>query len=313
MQRALVLVLLVVLVAAAAGAAVAGSAEAALPDRYVLPGEAVFPEGVAVRPRSDQFFVTSTQDGTIFRGRLGRARTEVYLPPGGQGRTSAVGVKATRDRLIIAGNGLHRVFVYDLNSRRLVRQFSTGSTGLVNDVAIAPNGDAYVTDSARGLIFRIRARQVERRGPTTRLQPLLRVSPELAPEGYTNGIAVVGRRYLIVSVTTAGLLRVDLRTRRTSRIRLTRGDVPAPDGIALLGRTLYVVNAASRVTQLALSPDLRSARVVRQITSPGFRFPTTVAVAGRRLLVVNSQFNRRGAGLTPELPFTVSSVPRPRG
>ena len=45
-----------------------------------------------------------------------------------------------------------------------------------------------------------------------------------------------------------------------------------------------------------------------QITSPSFTLPTTVAVAGRRLLVVNSQFNRRDS---PELPFTVSSVPRP--
>jgi hypothetical protein len=37
-----------------------------------------------------------------------------------------------------------------------------------------------------------------------------------------------------------------------------------------------------------------------------------VAIAGRRLLVVNSQFDRRSAGLPPLLPFTVSSVPRPR-
>ena len=81
--------------------------------------------------------------------------------------------------------------------------------------------------------------------------------------------------------------------------------------MALRGRTLYVVNAASRVTQLRLSPTAATARVVRQITSPGFRLPTTVAIAGSRLLVVNSQFDRRSAGLPPVLPFTVSSVSRP--
>src|ERR687890_1934873 len=85
------------------------AAQAATPSRYVLPGEQVFPEGVALRPGSNQFFVTSTQDGTIFRGRLDSARAEVFLRPGAQGRTSANGIKATRDRLIVAGSVLNRI------------------------------------------------------------------------------------------------------------------------------------------------------------------------------------------------------------
>src|SRR5918994_3283528 len=90
------------------------AAGAATPGRYVLPGDQVFPEGVALRPGTDQFFVTSTQDGTIFRGRLGRPRTEVFLRPGSQGRTSANGIKATPHRLIIAGSGLNRIDVVPL-------------------------------------------------------------------------------------------------------------------------------------------------------------------------------------------------------
>jgi Cu-Zn family superoxide dismutase len=286
-----------------------GEAGAAAPDRYVLPGATVFPEGVAVRPGSDDFFVSSTQDGTIFRGRLGRSRTEVYLGPGAAGLTTAVGLKATRDRLIIAGGVLNHVDVWDLRNGHPVRRFTTESGGLVNDVAIAPNGDAYVTDSRRGFVFRIAGGALARRHGPTPLRPFVRVSPALAPEGYTNGIVVAGRRYLVVSVTTAGLLRIDLRTKRVTRVRLTAGAVPAGDGMALRGRTLYVVNSGSRVAQVALSRDLRRGRVVRQITSPSFRFPTTVAIAGKRLLVVNSQFDKRGG--TPELPFTVSSVARP--
>jgi Cu-Zn family superoxide dismutase len=38
-------------------------------------------------------------------------------------------------------------------------------------------------------------------------------------------------------------------------------------------------------------------------------FPTTAARAGKRLLVVNSQFDKRGG--TPVLPFTVAAVRRP--
>jgi DNA-binding beta-propeller fold protein YncE len=288
------------------------AAEAATPERYVLPGDQVFPEGVALRPGTDQFFVTSTQDGTIFRGRLGRPRAQVFLRPGAQGRTSANGIKATRDRLIIAGSVLNRIDVVDLRTGDLVRRFDTGSGGLINDIALAPNGDAYATDSRRGLIFRIRAAQLRRRGAPVSLQPLVRVPEALAPSGYTNGIVVAGPRTLVVCVTSNGfLLRVDLRTRRVTQVTVDGGAVPAADGMALRGRTLYVVNAASRVTQLTLSPTAARARFVREITSPGFRLPTTVAIAGRRLLVVNSQFDRRSAGLPPVLPFTVSSVRRP--
>jgi hypothetical protein len=87
------------------------------------------------------------------------------------------------------------------------------------------------------------------------------------------------------------------------------GPLPAGDGLARTGRTLYAVNSANRVTQLKLSRNWLRATVTRQITSSLYRFPTTVQVAGKRLLVVNSQFNQRGG--TPELPFTVAAVRRP--
>jgi hypothetical protein len=52
--------------------------------------------------------------------------------------------------------------------------------------------------------------------------------------------------------------------------------------------------------------------VGQPITDASLRFPTTIALNGGRLLVVNSQFDKQGPGLTPELPFTVSSVVIPK-
>jgi Cu-Zn family superoxide dismutase len=69
------------------------------------------------------------------------------------------------------------------------------------------------------------------------------------------------------------------------------------------------VNSGSRITQFTLARNWLSGTLRRQITSPRFRVPTTLAVTKRRLLVVNSQFNERGG--TPHLPFTVSAVRRP--
>ncbi len=96
-MKRLALALLLVALAAPASAS-------ALPSRYILPGPQAFPEGVTTQPGTDNFFVSSTASGAIFRGNLGRAKTKVFLAPGGQGRTHATGLKATRDRLVVAGS-----------------------------------------------------------------------------------------------------------------------------------------------------------------------------------------------------------------
>ncbi|MBA3264700.1 MAG: superoxide dismutase [Thermoleophilaceae bacterium] len=300
MKRVLALALLLVFaVPASAGT---------LPSEYVMPGNNVFPEGVSLRPGTDQFFVSSTTNGTVYRGTLGNPRLKVFLPPGENGRALANGLRASRDHLVVAGSVTGLIFIYDIRTRQLVRRFATGSGGLINDVAIAPNGDVYATDSMRGVLFRISGRAASKRtSATSHLRPFVRLSD--TPVGqYCNGLVPAGRRYLLVVGLTSGVLgRVDLQTKQ---LRTVRGvTLRVGDGLARAGRTLYGVNLASRVTELRLSRDWLRGTVVRHITSPRFHLPTTVQIAGSRLLVVNSQFDRRG--LTPVLPFTVSAVPRP--
>jgi Cu-Zn family superoxide dismutase len=300
--RALLLALL--------GALVAAPAASALPKEYILPGDETFPEGVTVWPGTNQFFVTSTTDGTVFRGTFGRAKPRVFLAPGEHGRGLATGIHATRDRLIVAGSLTNRIFVYALPSGRLIRRFNTGEGGLVNDVTVAPNGDVYATDSNRGLLFRVPAKAVEKRKSGIQaVTPF--VEFENTPVGlYSNGLVAVGKRYMLVVGTVSGaLVRVDLKTKAVRQVNLHGASLPVGDGLARDGRTLYAVNSISRVTQLKLSKDWLSARVQRQITSPRFRFPTTVAIAGKRLLVVNGQLSQRGRN--PVLPFTVAAVKRP--
>ena len=74
-------------------------------DRYVLPGEEVYPEGVAYDPQTGNFFVGSDMDGTVFRGNVGDdGEAEVFLVPGSDGREDATGMEVDeRDQLFIAG------------------------------------------------------------------------------------------------------------------------------------------------------------------------------------------------------------------
>ena len=84
------------------------------------------------------------------------------------------------------------------------------------------------------------------------------------------------------------------------------------DGILLDGQTLYVVrNAENLLIVVDLDVDLLSGWIRWSGTSPAFRFPTALAKAGDRLLIVNGQLDQMGPGLHPDLPFTVTSIPDP--
>ncbi len=282
---------------------------------YTLPGDAVFPEGITVDAGERRFYVGSTTDGTIFRAGLKSRAAKVFLPGGADGRTTAIGLKVDdEDRLYIAGGATGSVWVYDVATRRLLRRFDTGSGGFLNDVAIAPDGSAYVTDSLRPFIYRIPASAVDAgTGDAVTLDPFL-TYPGFQPGAFNaNGIVAAGPSTLIyVQAVTGKLFRIDLESQTIQAIDLHGADLTNGDGLVLRGRTLYVVrNANELVVELKLSGDRREARPVSQTTDPSFRFPTTAALAGGRLLVVNSQFDRRGAGEPPVLPFTVSSIKRP--
>jgi Cu-Zn family superoxide dismutase len=93
------------------------------------------------------------------------------------------------------------------------------------------------------------------------------------------------------------------------------------DGMLLVDQFLHVVrNITNEVVTLKLGDDYRSAELTSTMDNdafpdafPGaFAFPTGLAKLGNRLLVVNSQLNRRYDPEGPKLPFTVVDLPLPR-
>jgi Cu-Zn family superoxide dismutase len=291
-----------------------------LPDRYVLPGDAVFPEGIAYDERTGTVYVTSTADGTVFRGDVRDDTLAVFLPGRADGRTTAVGVAVDprRQRLFVAGGETGRVFVYDTRTGALLASLAGGAAPtFVNDVAVAPDGAAYVTDSRSPFIYRV----VEE-GGAFRLERWLDLTGTAVVyrTGFNlNGIEVApGGRYLFtVQSNTGQLFRVDTRTRAVARVDLGGDGLPNGDGLFLRGATLYAVQnrdgVIAEVRLRGFGPGAPSGRVVGRTGDPSFRFPTTLEEARGRLLVVNAQFDRRGPGLAPDLPFTVSVVRAPGG
>ncbi|MBA2619457.1 MAG: superoxide dismutase, partial [Rubrobacter sp.] len=58
-----------------------------------MPGDQAFPEGVAYDPSSEDFFVGSSESGTIYRSNVGEApqETEVFLEGRTDGRNVVYG------------------------------------------------------------------------------------------------------------------------------------------------------------------------------------------------------------------------------
>lgn len=287
---------------------------------YALPGDAVFPEGITYQPTTGDFFVNSIVSGTVFRGNIADDTVEVFLPGGQDGRTEVVGMKADRrGRLLMAGGGSGRLYAYDTRDGTLLANLWNGKAAresFLNDLALGPDGTAYITDSFNPVIYRVR--------PTlTTLEPWLDLSDTVVryADGFNlNGIAASadGRYLLTVQLNTGQLYRIDIPGKTVTAVDLGGVPLEGGDGLILDGTTLYVVQFfADRIVQVDLDADLLHGRVAASFGERALIRPTTIVKVGQHLLVVNSQFDRRGGilaapdAIAPELPFTVSSIAIP--
>jgi len=281
-------------------------------DRYILPGDKVFPEGIAYQESTGDFYVSNTTDGTIYKGNIARPEAEVWLPGATEGLTGTRGMKVSSDnRLYVSAGPQAMIFVFDTTNKQLVAKFPTGvQPSFVNDVSLAPDGAAYFTDSNSPRLYKVSA---DAQGKLS-MEDWLNVSPTIV---YTQGFNLGGidvsddGKYIIVAQGNTGkIYRIEVASKSITEINLGGQAMTGADGILLDGQTLYIArNSAGLLVTIAMSNDMASGTVVSSATDPSFGFPTTLAKAGNRLLVVNSQFDKRATA--PVLPFTISSIPAP--
>jgi sugar lactone lactonase YvrE len=305
-------VMILLTLALTLSATAATQVEAAKLARYILPGTAIFPEGIAYQQGTGQFYVSSSANGTIYRGDVKNEAATVYLPGGTDGRTSATGMKVDKQgRLFVSGGATGLIFIYDTKGN-LIKVLNPGHqpNTFINDVIITRDGTAYFTDSVTPVIYRV----MQNASGEFVLDEWLNLagSPIIYQTGFNlNGIeATPDGKYLVtVQSNTGKLFRIDIATKQISEISLTGGNVSNGDGLLLKGRTLYVVqNFQNQIAEVKLSGDLSSGKIVSLTTDPSFQTPTTIAEAQGRLLVVNSQFANTPPGIPP---FTVSSIKLP--
>lgn len=285
------------------------------PGGYTLSidGANAYPESISTDGRF--IYTGSIDDGAVYRGRVGSRTLEPFLPAGQDGRTQVTGVKTDGHRLLLAGAFTGKFFVYT-KAGKLVASYSVPDTGektLVNDEVVAPNGDVYITDSFRAVVYRIPAAEVS--APPTGTHRTLQVAYHLPDyvAGQSNGNGITtspdGKSLIIGYWYSGALYKLTLATGDLRKI-----DAPpltSADAIARRGNTLYIDRSATNeVATVRLSDDATRATVVSERAYPGIDTPTGVTISGDRLLVTNSQMDHYlyGAPLQSSV-FTVESLP----
>jgi hypothetical protein len=255
--------------------------------------EDIRPEGVEFDARQGRFLVSSLLDGSLYGVSTSGVATEVWRERRA-GRESA-GVRLAPDlgdRIMLCSNsGSAGAEIIQIESetgrqlRRIALPRSRDSGNYCNDIAALGDRGFAVTDSERGMIWRIDR-------DLTAVTPLLDEGSLL----YPNGIAAsIGGEVLYV----ADMLGVSMITVQSGHMRrfeiVDDLTLAAIDGLYLTaGKLVGVQNAISpeRIIEIRLGPDRRpnAARVIAQGAS---LTDMTTAVVGRDGIFVLS---RTGVG-----------------
>ena len=295
------------------------------PTAFELEDRTVVPEGIAYDAPSRAFFVGSIAQRRILRVAQGQAVSEFAGEKAGLDHVLGIAMDSPR-RILYAvsttaltdvGERQRRnaVFAFDADTRRLVQRYDVPAALQLNDVAVAPGGRVFSSDSASGAIYEI---AVKGPGPAREL-----VAPNQLRGA--NGLAASpdGARLFVAHST--GLAVVEISTGAFKRVaNQTRENIAAIDGLyEYQGELIGVQNVTTpgRVIMMTLSRDGESVTRVRTLLSHHHNAldePTTGAIAGDYFYLLAAtgvtRFNRRGQLDRPEtLPTpTVVKVLLPR-
>jgi sugar lactone lactonase YvrE len=218
-------------------------------------------------------------------------------------------MKADRGRLFVAGGANGNAFVYNTKTGQTLAsyQLSTGGS-FINDVVVTKSA-AWFTDSFKPILYRVPLGPGGRPGAPSSFQTVELGGEYKQETGFNvNGIdATPNGKTLVIVQSGTGKLFTVTPAGVAKAIVLAEGEsVPNGDGILLDGKTLYVVqNQLNTVAKISVAPGLRTGRVLKRISDPGFSVPTTAADHGSRLYLVNARF---GTTPTPTTDYWITQV-----
>jgi sugar lactone lactonase YvrE len=307
--------LLVILILVLAIPLTVAAADEVYPDVIALQN-GFQPEGIALGT-GHTFYTGSLNGGAIFRGDLRSGEVKMIAAPDAR---MSVGMKFDERSglLFVAGGDAGAAYVFDGESGELVATYQlTALSSFINDVILTRDA-AYFTNSFQKEIYRLPL------GPAGALPdpPDVQTIPlgagfdfDSTPGAFNaNGIVASqdGNTLILVNTGMGKLYRVNPITGEAAAIDLAGDSLPNGDGLVLRGHTLYVVqNFLNQIAVVELDPGFASGAVNDDfLTSLHFRIPTTAALFGDALYLVNARFDEIAPGqASPDDTFTAVRLP----
>ncbi|MBC7572350.1 MAG: SMP-30/gluconolactonase/LRE family protein [Spirosoma sp.] len=264
------------------------SPNANFPARINFVAERQYPEGIAYSSQLGKFLITSIPFGKIGTvdtdGRYADLLTAPEL-------IAAIGMKVAGNRVFVCNSDqgrsvrstpattrqLAELLVFNLNTGLLERRtdldnlLPAADPNFANDVTLAPDGTAYVTDSFSPVIYKV--------APDGTASILVQDIARLGSAGFgLNGIVYHPNGYLIVANSGQGkLYKIDLQNANAITEITGTGTLPG-DGLTLLNGDLYVVTGGTRVAQVRTTDNWQTASIVKFDATDYVGATTSVAV-----------------------------------
>ena len=233
----------------------------------------------------------STAKGTIYRAGPGASQAEPWIQASTAGLTNVLGVLADdktntlwvcqnstggRGGAPVVGQTALRSFDLKSGAAKATYNFPTNG-GVCNDMAIAPDGTVYATESFANRIHRLKPGAKE-------LDLWVPADPQLAG---VDGIALLADGAVYVNTFFAGLIfRIPVNADGSAGTMVqieTSVPLNRPDGLRMVGpQTLIQAEGQGRLTALAINGNRADVRVLRE----GLTAATGVTRVGNTALVL---------------------------
>jgi hypothetical protein len=259
----------------------AGREEVAVTPAPAIPAAEISIPGTGVFPES----LTSSGDGTIYIGSVGKA--EIYkvapgtagavpfIAPGTGGMKQIFGVLADdssgtlwacSNQVAVGGppgpipgviNGL---FSFDLATGAAKSHYDFPAGGMCNDIAVASNGDVYVTDTQGMQVLKL-----PKGG--SKLEVWSAKDAFGPPGGVLDGITVVGNRVVANTLRTSKLFAVEIgsdgKAGKVTELKLS-GPIVMPDGMRAFGDNgLLTTDGGGKIQHVVINGDAGEVRTVK--------------------------------------------------
>jgi len=253
-----------------------------------------FPESMTSTANGTVFF-GSISKGMVYRAAPGSASAEPWIKPGTGGLNTVLGVFADEKArtLWVCSSVIPGVSKPDAKEGTALKAFDIktgafkasyafpGGKGICNDIAVAPDGTIYATETGEGQILRLKkgasALEVWASGPLL---------------ASADGIALLADGSVYINGFTSNLfvrvpVKADGSAGPAEKLDTSR-PLKSPDGLRSVGpKTMLMAEGEGRLDEVTVQGNKATIRVLKD----GLQGPTAVALVGGTAFVLEAKLN----------------------